>query len=135
VYFLSVSQLNAARRDLVERMAQTREANRPRLTGAIVKNAVPHPETHLSYSGNVLNRKAEAFYRRHGVETIEPAAESGLDLSGRLVMTTKYCLRQELGLCPGSGATAEPLILEDEDGRRFEVRFRCGPCGMDVIAP
>lgn len=137
VYFLSVSQLNAARRELVERLTQMREANRLRATGAVVKNAVSYPQTRLSYLGNVLNRKAEAFYRRHGVETIEPAAESGLDLSGHLVMTTKYCLRRELGFCsgPGTGASAEPLILEDEDGRRFEVRFRCGPCGMDIIAP
>ncbi len=136
-YFLSVSQLNASRRELVERLMQVREANRPRSGGAVPKNAVPYPEKHPSYLGNVLNRKAEKFYRRHGVETIEPAAESGLDLSGRLVMTTKYCLRQELGLCEGirRGAAAEPLIIEDEDGRRFEVRFRCGPCAMEILAP
>jgi 23S rRNA 5-hydroxycytidine C2501 synthase len=136
VYFLSVSQLNTARRELVERLMQVREANRPRMAGTVVKNAVPYPQRHLSYLGNVLNHRAKAFYRRHGVETIEPAAESGLDLSGRLVMTTKYCLRQELGLCPGSRSDgcAEPLILEDEDGRRFQVRFRCGPCGMEIVA-
>jgi len=136
-YFLSVSQLNAARRELVQRLMQVREANRPRPVGTIRENAVAYPERHLSYLGNVLNRKAEEFYRRHGVETIEPAAESGLDLSGRLVMTTRYCLRQELGLCEGPrpGIAAEPLILEDEDGRRFEVRFRCGPCGMEILAP
>ncbi len=137
VYFLSVSQLNAARRQLVEQLTDVREANRPRLAGMAVRNAVPYPQRHLSYLGNVLNRKAEAFYRRHGVETIEPAAESGLDLAGRLVMTTKYCLRREVGLCPGSrtNGPAEPLVLEDEDGRRFEVRFRCDPCGMEIIAP
>ena len=137
VFFLRVSQLNAARRELIARLMEVREANRPRRTGAIRKNSVAYPEKHLSYLGNVLNRKAEAFYRRHGVERIEPAAESGLDLSGRLVMTTKYCVRLELGLCTGlrSGAAAEPLILEDEDGRAFEVRFRCGPCGMEILAP
>lgn len=137
VCFLPVAQLNAARRGLVERLMQVRRANRPRSTGAIRRNSVAYPEKHLTYLGNVLNRKAEAFYRRHGVETIEPAAESGLDLSGRLVMTTKYCLRQELGLCAGprSGVTAEPVLLEDEDGRRFEVRFLCGSCGMEIFAP
>jgi len=136
-YFLSVSQLNSARRELVERLMQVREANRSRPAGTPRKNEVAYPEKHLSYLGNVLNRKAEAFYRRHGVETIEPAAESGLDLSGRPVMTTRYCLRQELGLCEGPrpGAAAEPLILEDEDGRTFEVRFRCGPCSMEIVAP
>jgi putative protease len=137
VCFLPVSQLNAARRELIARLMGARESNRPRPAGAIRKNSVAYPEKHLTYLGNVLNRKAEAFYHRHGVETIEPAAESGLDLSGRLVMTTKYCLRRELGLCAGpqSVAAAEPMILEDEDGRRFEVRFLCGPCSMQIFAP
>jgi hypothetical protein len=68
------------------------------------------------------------------VESIAPAAESGLDLSGQVVMTTKYCLRQELGLCRRDGSEpAEPLILEDEDDRQFELRFRCGPCGMEIF--
>ena len=87
--------------------------------------------------GNVLNAKARAFYLRHGVQSIEPAAESGLDMTGRLVMTTKYCLRKELNLCRKmkSKSTAEPLILQDEDGREYELRFRCGPCGMEIFFP
>ncbi len=133
-YFLPVSRLNAAKRGLVEQLVRTREANRPRLTGAVRKNAVPYPEKHLTYLGNALNQKARAFYCRHGVETIAPAAESGLNLSGQVVMTTKYCLRKELGLCQREGSEpAEPLILEDEDGRQFELRFRCGPCGMEIF--
>lgn len=135
VYFLSISGLNAARRDLVRRLLEVRRASRPTKRGTIEKNEVPYPEKRLSYLGNVLNAKAEAFYRRHGVEQIERAPESGLDMAGRSVMTTKYCLREQLGLCPGRGSrsAAEPLILQDQNGRRYEVRFRCGPCGMEII--
>jgi putative protease len=95
----------------------------------------------LDFRGNVLNKNAEAFYRHHGVETIAPAAESGLDLSGQVVMKTKYCLREELGLCSGQwfdkltkgkGTSAEPLVLLDEDDREYEVNFRCGRCGMEI---
>ncbi|MCX5646789.1 MAG: U32 family peptidase [Phycisphaerae bacterium] len=132
-YFLPVSRLNAAKRELVKQLLRVRQANRPRLTGQARRNAVPYPERHLTYLGNVLNEKARAFYHRHGVESIAPAAESGLDFSGQIVMTTKYCLRRELGLCRRDGSEpAEPLFLEDEDGRQFEVRFRCGPCGMEI---
>jgi collagenase-like PrtC family protease len=131
VYFLPVSKLNAAKRELAEKMLEAREANRPRAAGHILKNDVPCPQKELSFRGNVLNKKAEDFYHRHGVETIEPAAESGLDLSGQVVMTTKYCLRQELGLCEGK-AKNEPLILVDEDDREYEVNFRCGRCGMEI---
>lgn len=133
-YFLPVSQLNTAKRELVQRLLQARKANRPHPTGGVRRNDVPFPEKHLTYTGNVLNAQAGAFYRRHGVETISPAAESGLDLSGQRVMTTKYCLRKELGLCPGtgSGSSAEPLVLLDEDGREYELHFRCGRCGMEI---
>ena len=133
-YFLPISRLNAAKRELVEQLLQVRQANRPRLTGSIQKSSVPYPERHLTYLGNALNEKALAFYDRHGVESVTPAAESGLDLSGQTVMTTKYCLRKELGLCRRDGSDPpEPLLLEDEDGRQFEVRFRCGPCGMEIL--
>ena len=135
VYFLPVSRLNAAKRELVRLLLQVREVNRPRSTATISKNTVAYPQRHLTYMGNVLNKKARAFYHRHGVETIEPAAESGLDMSGRLVMTTKYCLRRELGLCPRprSESPAEPLILQDKDGREYHIRFRCARCGMDIF--
>lgn len=135
VHFVPASRLNAAKRELVARLLEVREANRPRHVGGVQRNDVPYPQKHLTFLGNVLNQKAEAFYRRHGVETIEPAAETGVDLSGRVVMTTKLCLRKELGLCKGRGvkSPAEPMILEDEDGQRYPVRFRCGPCGMEIL--
>lgn len=136
VYFLAVSQLNRSRRQLVERLLEVRQDYRPCLPGEVSRNTAPYPQRHLSYRGNVLNAKAEAFYRRHGVETIEPAAESGLDMSGRLLMTTKLCLRRELGLClgPKEPMASQTWTLKDEDGRQYEVRFRCGPCGMEIRA-
>ena len=131
VYFMPVSRLNAAKRELSEKMLEARETNRPRAAGHILKNNVPYPQQTLDFRGNVLNKKAEAFYHRHGVETIEPAPESGLDLSGQVVMTTKYCLREELGLCEGKTKN-ESLILVDENDREYEVKFQCGRCGMEI---
>jgi putative protease len=131
IYFLPVSRLNAAKRELAEKILEARETNRPRTAGHILKNDVPYSQKELNFRGNVLNKKAEEFYHRHGVETIEPAAESGLDLSGQVVMTTKYCLREELELCEGKTKN-ESLILVDEDDREYEVNFRCGRCGMEI---
>jgi putative protease len=134
IYFLPVSVLNNAKRQLVEKMIETREKNYPRKIGGVIENFAIYPEKHLTYLGNCLNEKACDFYRRHGVETIEPAAESGLDMKGKLVMVTKYCLKKELGLCKDrrQGACAEPLILEDEDGRQLRIEFCCGRCGMEI---
>jgi putative protease len=90
----------------------------------------------LSYLGNALNEKAVAFYRRHGVKKIEPAAESGLDMHGRKVMTTKYCIKYQLDACPREGKKVplqEPLTLVDEDGHRLRLKFDCKECAMEVI--
>ena len=134
MYFVPASQLNDARRQLVEQLLQVRQANRLRQTAIIQKNNIAYPQKNLTFTGNVLNKKAEDFYRRHGVETIEKAAEAGKDLTGQVVMRTKHCLRRELDICQRSdGKTiAEPLILQDEDGREYEVRFLCGQCGMEI---
>ncbi len=130
--FLPMSKLNALRRELTEALLQKRKECRPVERGGIIKNSVPYPQAALDYTGNVLNEKARAFYVRHGVQNIEPAAESGLPMDGKLVMTTKYCLRRQMGVCGGTAKQANAMFLEDEDGRRFRVEFLCGPCGMKL---
>ncbi|MEW6754277.1 MAG: hypothetical protein AB1505_25330 [Candidatus Latescibacterota bacterium] len=89
----------------------------------------------MGYLGNALNSRAVAFYRRHGVERVEPAAEFGLDLGGRRLLRWRYCLREQLGWClrrPGAPHAAETLALVDPQGRRLELRFDCATCHMDV---
>ncbi len=135
--FLPVSAVNQLRRSAVEALLVVREQNRPKLPCRIssADRSCPYPQKHLTYRDHCLNGKARAFFIRHGVETIEPAAESGLDMTGRLVMTTKYCLRQQLGLCsdPSQTKSAEPLLLIDDDGNQLRLEFRCGDCGMEIF--
>jgi len=135
VSFLPLSALNQLRRDALDRLLVVRDANRPVRRRPLVPNSVPYPAKQLTYLGNVLNRRAEAFYRRHGVHTIEPAAESGLAMSGLQVMRTRYCLKHQLGLCPHEGTgkpPQEPLYLVDDDGHRYELAFDCSRCEMTV---
>ena len=94
---------------------------------------MPYPQKFLDYTGNVFNEKARKFYQRHGVEQIAVAAETGIDLTGKRVMRTKYCIRKQLDLCPGpKQGAAEELVLIDEEGNQFELQFRCSDCGMDI---
>ncbi|MHB9133245.1 MAG: peptidase U32 family protein [Armatimonadota bacterium] len=135
-YFLPVSILNALRRGVLEALEAVRVANRPVGTGGAFRNDVPFPKTNLTFRGNVLNQQADAFYRRHGVTRIEPAAETGLDMRGRTVMITKHCLKHQLGLCPKAGEKEqinEPLTLLDAEGHRLELRFDCAKCEMAVL--
>lgn len=135
--FVAVSVLNALRREVLDRLREARAAKRPRDQRSIVPNNAPYPEVELTYLGNVLNRSAEAYYRRHGVLRIEPAAESGLDMRGRKLMTSRYCIKEELGWCPRSGVptrVCEPLRLVDAEGNRLDLRFDCRRCVMEVYA-
>jgi putative protease len=133
-YFFPVSVLNQLRRDLVWKLLEVREKNRPQKQGGAIKNNTLYPQQALDFRGNVLNEKAKAFYQRHGVNAIEPAAESGRDLTNQVVMITKYCLRRQLGLCEGIAQQAETMFLEDENGRQFKIEFRCGDCGMEITS-
>jgi collagenase-like PrtC family protease len=134
IYFLPVSQVNELRRRALAALAEERARNRPIPRGGAIVNDAPYPLERLSYLGNVLNERAAAFYRRHGVREIEPAAESGLSMEGRQVMRTRYCLLDQLGLCRKEhpGAVHEPLHLVDEDGHRYRLAFGCAACEMAV---
>ena len=136
VCFLPLSVLNALRREVLANLSATRMRQRPVRQGSILRNDAPYPEKTLSYLGNVLNQQAVAFYRRHGVTKIEPAAESGLELTDRPVMRTKYCLKHQLGWCPRDQrppALAEPLYLVDEAGHKYELHNDCAACEMEVL--
>lgn len=142
VYFIPSRDLNALRRQVIEKLVDMRSQNRPVKTGKIEKNDFAYPEKTLSYRGNVLNQKAADFYRRHGVEEIEPALESVSnkndiqDMRGKTVMVSKYCILFQLGVCrkdQKSPDLPEPLMLLDEKGRRFVVKTNCKGCEMKIF--
>jgi putative protease len=141
-YFIPVQALNELRRKAVANLMDARERLRPSpiekigQAGKIEKNTVPFPEKRLSYLGNVLNQQAAAFYHRHGVTEIEPAPESGMDMAGKTVMISKYCIRHQLGFClrdPAAPKLVEPLVLVDENNLEFEIRTQCDVCEMEII--
>ena len=125
-FFIPVSALNDLRRDTLAALAK-HELRPPREEIKIKPSEHPYPVKELDFTGNVLNSKAAAFYRRHGVGAIAVAAEEGLDMRGKRVMTLKFCLRRRLGLCR-KGQAVEPLYLEDEEGRVFRLDFDCEAC-------
>ena len=138
---LPLATLNTLRRNLLEELRRQRSRLRPLRVVAHAPNRAPFPERRLSFLGNVLNQKAAAFYRHHGVEHIEPAAESGLDMRGRQVMTTRLCIKYEMGFCPREPGAAsrvcpvESWVLVDDEGRRLRLDFRCGErnCVMEIV--
>ncbi len=132
-FFVPASALNSLRREVLEELGKAPPPS-PRGEAPVARNDFPYPSGTLDYRGNVLNRAAAEFYRRHGVKKLSPAAEGGADLRGAELMTVKHCLRRAHGLCPGKGA-AGPLFLVMDGGRRFRLEFDCARCVMKIMAP
>ena len=54
-------------------------------------------------------------------------------------MTTRHCIKHQLGWCPRYSKREglperleEPLMLVDEQGQRYPLRFNCAACEMEV---
>lgn len=135
--FVPASQLADLRRKAVGALAQAaergykRELRRPEDTDA------KWPGGPLTYHDNVANRLAREFYENHGAEVGEPALElmPKSRLAGKTVMTTRYCLRRELGACLKDGGDARlkgPLRLTNK-AVSYRLDFDCARCLMRVI--
>ena len=141
--FLPLSVLNELRRQTLDKLSRARIAQHTRIEKAIAPNTVQYPESELDYRANVLNAYAEAFYLRHGAVIREKALEfvsepSSSEISGKPVMTTRYCLRYELDACPKLATVSHqkeltpPLYICDRR-RRYRLEFDCRACRMTVI--
>ena len=140
--FIPVKILNHARRALIGKLESARRSGHVRSEIHLQPNDFPYPESQLFFESNVLNTKAEAFYRRHGATTIQPAAESGLNLDGCKVMTTRHCIRRITGLCeryPKDTVVSLDHVptgtLFLDDGRhRYRLGFDCTRCEMSIYS-
>jgi putative protease len=133
-YFIPVGVLNDLRRSVLERLEAARGSACKRLEVKLKKTSHKYPVEEVDFTENILSSKAVDFYRRHGVERVERAAEFGTEIGDRPLMTLKLCLRHRLDLCAGEGsaAAAGPLYLEDSDGKLFRLDFDCASCRMTL---
>lgn len=136
VPFAPAGKVNAWRRDLLEAHNRQRLDSHIRKTRKHKATSHPYPTKELDHHGNIANSKAEEFYREHGVSNPGKAFETLNNTKGLRVMTTKYCLKYELRLCPkesGHNASTKgiPKYIE-QDGRRFRLKFNCRDCQMEI---
>jgi putative protease len=99
-------------------------------------NEYPWPAATVDHSDNITNKKAEEFYRRHGVQHVEAKVLRAADAKACALMTTKYCIKAQLGMCPKvqnmqGKALAEPLTIADNTGN-YALGFDCDKCEMTV---
>jgi putative protease len=132
--FIPISEINSLRRSLIEQLETKRAKNYRRETFSFVKNDEPYPESELYFNANILNKKAKEFYESHGSKILESAAENGLKMDTRKVMTTKHCLKYSFGLCSKDvgNKSEETLFLVDEKGKKYDLNFNCKDCIMEI---
>ena len=131
-WFFQASQLSEWRRLAVEQLDKAREIAYVRVSN---RKSIPvtFPTKQLTYLGNVTNANAEAFYREHGVEDINPGFEVKAE-EGVPLMFCKHCVKFNLGWCPKEGYKAtfrEPLFLKNNN-QLYQLTFDCKICEMRI---
>ncbi len=136
-WFLPISKVNEIRRVVLEQLIDLRVKEYHREEYQIKKTDHPYPVSQLDFTYNVANNMARAFYKRHGVTEIEKAFELQWDPGKSRVMTTKYCVKYELGKCARfqretmGEKVVEPLVLKQGE-LEYKLKFNCKPCEMEI---
>lgn len=137
-WFLPAALLNDLRRQSLAQLEEARIADhlsRRHQSLSLAErlaNTTPYFETTVDYRANILNAHAEQFYRRHGVQGLEYGLEKTGDFGDKSLMTTKYCIRYELGLCLRQHpAYTGPLYLRNNKNT-FLLTFDCSRCQMQL---
>lgn len=140
--FIPASVLTALRRRAIADLDHAAAATYPVVLRGKEKKDVTFPgNKHLTFHDNVANGIASDFYSEHGAETEEKALEleSPKALAARevRVMTSRHCIRRELGMCLREHPDYKgPLFLEcvEKPLRKMRLDFDCSNCLMHVTA-
>ncbi|MBM9530928.1 U32 family peptidase [Desulfoprunum benzoelyticum] len=128
--------LNDLRRTALASHVETRLARHQRPTRKKEVGTAVWPAAETASLANITNERARCFYRRHGVTTFPPSAAALEMADDAPLMTCRYCLKRQLGICPkdnkDNAEIPEPLTLCDNTGC-YELRFDCGRCEMLVL--
>jgi putative protease len=126
-YFFRTSFLNEIRRKCLEKLVLTRIASFPRIqrtpsSSLSLKAPVTGPDE------NIINSLSAEFIA--GLkQQLPPQLEEADSLKGKVILTTRFCLRFENGICPGKNA--EPLTLTD-NLNTYRAEFDCEKCEMSL---
>lgn len=146
-FFISSSVLNDLRRRAIASLEEARVAKHLNQRGKSPdiaerqKNSTPYYESIATYKTNIINEKSKQFYLRHGVKGIEYGLEKSHEYQGKDLMTTKYCLRYELGCClkkdykcwkvENPKSYLGTLLLRNNQNW-FTLSFDCKKCLMKI---
>ena len=118
-----------------EKLLILRKENYKRQESEFKQTDYPYISKNLDYRENIVNKKAEQFYKRHKVEEIEYSVEKTNQTNNIVLMRTKNCIRFALGQCltrdKQSSDFDQNLYLKDNH-QTYKLTFDCKNCIMEV---
>ena len=125
--FLKISEINAIRREILEKLMNERLNNYKRHSQKELKHA-QYPLKSMDYKANVYNKLAKEFYEECGCEITEPTYEKNHKVKNLELMRTKHCLYRVFNRCK----SPKQLILIDETGKKYSLIHDCASCEMVI---
>ncbi|MBR5334456.1 MAG: U32 family peptidase [Alistipes sp.] len=130
-FFAPASLLSDMRREALESLLKARIAA-PRHHKILTDDgSARYPWQIVTKYENVTNSLADKFYRRHGVEQIEPALELQPTTRER-VMISSYCIRREIGECLKEGSKLRGNLYIEHGAAHYRLNFDCKQCLMTL---
>lgn len=128
--FVPVSKVNEYRRIAFDKLMIERLKNYKREIQKPL-NYTKFIKEELDYRSNVHNSLAEKFYKKCSSEVIEHSFESKVPYRQVELMRTKHCLKYAFDMCK----SPRNLILVDEKGVEYPLKFDCKHCEMCILSP
>ena len=133
VPFFRLKQINTWRRELLEQHSQNRIKSYKNEIRANPNNEGSYPESELNYTANIANTLANDFYKKRGVTKTSSCFEQTSDTKGKTLMTTRYCILFEIGMCKGSGKPIKEKLFLRDNNHEYALEFNCKRCEMSII--
>jgi len=134
VRFVPSSALAQLRRDALAELEQKLSERKPESRIAAENRDAKFPTTKIDGSRNVTNAVSRQFYLEHGAEVVEQGWDLAEELYDKPVMTTRYCLRRELGMCLLEKPKYRGALYLERGAWRYRLEFDCRKCEMRLIA-
>lgn len=128
--FIPVSKINEYRRIAFDKLMKERLKNYKREVQKPL-NYTNFIKDKLDYRANVHNKLAETFYNKCSSEIMEYSFETKVPNRQVELMRTKHCLKYAFDMCK----SPKKLILVDEKGVKYPLKFDCKNCEMCVLSP
>ena len=126
--FMKISEINALRRELLEKLTKKRLENYKQNIQKTLSRAV-FPEKSKDYKANVHNKYAKEFYKECCCNITENSFESCKNVKNIELMRTKHCLYRVFNMCKNNNY----LYLIDEKNKRYKLIHDCKNCEMVII--